>query len=104
MGVKFTLQEPGENTQRAGLRDKGLNKVCSEIFPKLTEITRDRGKALMTECVKVVELVHPMQSFPTVQPPVHTTIQILLLHILKTMTFNQSNEIYGKSTKHLHKQ
>jgi hypothetical protein len=62
MGVKFALQEPGENTQGVRLRDKGLNRVCSEIFPKLTEITRDRGKALMTECVKVVELAQPMQN------------------------------------------
>jgi hypothetical protein len=37
MRVQFALQEIGYNTPRSGLRDKGLNTVGLDIFPKINK-------------------------------------------------------------------
>jgi hypothetical protein len=47
---------------------------------------------------------HAEQSFPTVQPPAHITIQIIIIAYIKNHAIQSINEIYGKSTKHLRKQ
>ena len=46
---------------------------------------------------------HAKQSFPTVQPTAHIAIQIAIAYV-KNHATQTINEIYGKSTKHLHKQ
>jgi hypothetical protein len=46
---------------------------------------------------------HAKQSFPTVQPTTHIAIQITIAYV-KNHAIQTINEIYGKSTKHLHKQ
>jgi hypothetical protein len=45
---------------------------------------------------------HAKQSFPTVQPTTHITIQITIAYV-KNHAIQTINEIYGKSTKHLRK-
>jgi hypothetical protein len=43
---------------------------------------------------------HAKQSFPTVQPTAHITIQITIAYV-KNHAIQSINEIYDKSTKHL---
>jgi hypothetical protein len=55
-GVQFALQEPRDNTPRAGLRDKGLNRVGLEILPKINRDNPGKEASINAKCVRVIEV------------------------------------------------
>jgi hypothetical protein len=61
-GVQFALQELGDNTPRAGLREKGLNRVGLEIFPKINKDNPGKEVGIDAKCVRVIELTSTMHK------------------------------------------
>jgi hypothetical protein len=57
MRVQFALQELGYNTQRAGLRDKGLNRVGLEIFPKINKDNPGKEVGIDAKCARGLEVI-----------------------------------------------
>jgi hypothetical protein len=57
MRVQFTLQELGDNTPRAGLRDKGLNRVGLEIFPKINKDNPGKEVGIDAKCARGLEVI-----------------------------------------------
>jgi hypothetical protein len=62
MRVQLALQELGDNTQRAGLRDKGLNRVGLEIFPKINRGNPGKEASINAKCVRVIEFTSAMHK------------------------------------------
>ena len=57
MRVQFALQELGDNTLRAGLRDKGLNRVGLEIFPKINKDNPGKEVGIDAKCARGLEVI-----------------------------------------------
>ena len=85
---------------------QGLNTAYtgverSQAYPKLAKVNRDRGKTLMTDRVKVVELFLPMQNSHC-----HGTTADAYnylnhnAYVLQPCNFNQSIETFGKWINH----
>jgi hypothetical protein len=71
-GVQFALQEPRDNTPRAGLRDKGLNRVGLEIFPKINKDNPGKEVGIDAKCVRGLEVISGVNT----NPCQHYAIQI----------------------------
>jgi hypothetical protein len=57
MRVQFALQELGYNTQRSGLRDKGLNRVGSDIFPKINKDNPGKEVGIEAKYARGLEVI-----------------------------------------------
>jgi hypothetical protein len=57
MRVQFALQELGDNTPRAGLREKGLNRVGLEIFPKINKDNPGKEVGIDAKCARGLEVI-----------------------------------------------
>jgi hypothetical protein len=57
MRVQFALQELGDNTPRARLREKGLNRVGLDIFPKISKDNPGKEVGIDAKCARVVEVI-----------------------------------------------
>ena len=62
-GFGFALQEPGENTLGAGLRDKGLNRVGLEVFPKINKDNPGKEVGIDAKCARGLEVISGMHNY-----------------------------------------
>jgi hypothetical protein len=56
-GFEFTLQEPRDNTLRAGLRDKGLHRVGLEVFSKINKDNPGKEASINAKRVRGLEVI-----------------------------------------------
>jgi hypothetical protein len=80
MGVKFTLHEPGENTQWTGVWTRYTEDENLTGLPENNKVNPGKGEGINARVCEGggEKSTHAKQSYPTVQSTTHMVIQITI--------------------------
>jgi hypothetical protein len=62
-GFEFSLQELGEIIQWTELRDKGLNRVGLEVFPKINKDNPGKEVGIDAKYARGLEVIYGMHNY-----------------------------------------